>query len=191
MATAIKTAPNWDLLYEAAAGQGGYFTTQQAADAGYSVQLLKKHLAAGRLKRVRRGIYRVVHFPAGEHEDLIEFWLWSDHAGVFSHETALALHDLSDALPSRAHLTVPARWAVRRLRVPGSVALHFLDVTKRDRAWVGPVPVTSPVRTLADCIEANVQPDLIRQALTQAVDRGMIGRSEAATLRKRLNGRRA
>lgn len=191
MARAVKSEPVWDLLYETAAGQGGYFTTQQAAKAGYSVQLLKKHIAAGRLTRVRRGVYRVVHFPAGEHEDLVELWLWSEQAGVFSHETALALHDLSDALPSRAHLTIPAKWQDRRLRVPGSVALHFADVAKRDRAWIGPVPVTSTMRTIADCIEASVQPDLIRQALMQAVSRGMIGSSEAASLRKRLNGRRA
>ena len=30
--------------------------------------------------------------------------------GVFSHDTALALHELSDALPARAHLTLPASW---------------------------------------------------------------------------------
>jgi hypothetical protein len=33
-------------------------------------------------------VYRIVHFPAGEHEDLTTIWLWSDGAGVFSHETA-------------------------------------------------------------------------------------------------------
>ena len=27
-------------------------------------------------------------------------WLWSEQAGVFSHQTALALHDLSDILPA-------------------------------------------------------------------------------------------
>lgn len=59
--------------------------------------------------RVRRGVYRLVHFPAGDHEDLTAVWLWSQHEGVFSHETALALHDLSDVLPSRAHLTLPRR----------------------------------------------------------------------------------
>ena len=33
MATVAKSGPEWDVLYDTAAGQGGYFTTQQAADA--------------------------------------------------------------------------------------------------------------------------------------------------------------
>lgn len=51
--------------------QAGYFTTKQAADAGYSSQLLLKHLRAGRVARTLRGIYRLAHFPAGEHEELV------------------------------------------------------------------------------------------------------------------------
>ena len=60
--------PNWDRLYELASGQEGYFTTQDAASAGFSSQLLLKHISAGRVMRARRGVYRLVHFPAGEHE---------------------------------------------------------------------------------------------------------------------------
>ncbi len=87
--------------------------------------------------RVRRGIYRLVHFPASEHEDLVVLWLWAEQAGVFSHETALALHDLSDALPGKVHLTVPASWRRRRLRVPAGLVLHFADVGDVDRASFG------------------------------------------------------
>ena len=63
-----RAAPSWDALYEVASAQEGLFTTVQAADAGYSPQLLQKHLHAGRLHRVRRGVYRLVHFPPGDHE---------------------------------------------------------------------------------------------------------------------------
>jgi hypothetical protein len=34
-------------------------------------------------------------------------WLWSDKQGVFSHQTALALHGLSDTLSAKAHLSLP------------------------------------------------------------------------------------
>jgi hypothetical protein len=44
---------------------------------------------------VRRGIYRLVHFPAGQHEELVVAWLWSERVGIVSHQTALALHELS------------------------------------------------------------------------------------------------
>lgn len=102
-----KRSPDWDALFDVAQSQMGYFTTEQAAAAGYSPQLLHKYLANGRASRVRRGIYRLVHFPASEHEDLVTLWLWAEQVSVFSHEAALALHDLSDALPSRVHMTVP------------------------------------------------------------------------------------
>ena len=82
--------PSWDALYALAVGQVGHFTTAQAAEAGYSSPLLHKYLANGKVLRVRRGVYRLVHFPASEDEDLVVCWLWSDRQGVFSHETALA-----------------------------------------------------------------------------------------------------
>jgi len=87
--------------------QAGYVTTKQAAEAGYSTHLLRKHIHAGRATRHRRGIYRLVHFPAGEHEELVTAWPWSEQAGVISHQTALSLHGLCDCCGRRS--TSPSR----------------------------------------------------------------------------------
>lgn len=176
------SAPNWSALFATAQAQAGYFTTGQAAAAGYSPPLLHKYLASGKVARVRRGIYRLVHFPAGEHEDLVALWLWADQAGVFSHETALALHDLSDVLPSQVHMTIPKSWRHRRLRVPAGLVLHHADIAEVDRAGFSAVPITSPRRTLRDCIEANVSPELMRQAVLQARRRGLISEKDSAEL---------
>ncbi len=73
-------------------------TTKQAAEAGYSPQLLVHYVHIGRAVRVRRGIYRLVHFPAGEHEELVAAWLWSELAGVVSPQTALATHGVGDGM---------------------------------------------------------------------------------------------
>jgi predicted transcriptional regulator of viral defense system len=166
--------PDWDRLYETAGAQDGYFTTRQAADAGYSSQLLLKHIRAGRVARTRRRIYRLAHFPAGDHEELTVVWLWSDRVGVFSNQTALALHGLSDVLPGQIHLTLPAGWRHRRFRVPQGVALHHAEVSPEERVWFGPVPVTSPRRTLRDCAMDLVSPELLRQAVRQALRRGIV-----------------
>lgn len=178
--------PNWNRLYETASAQDGHFTTKQAANAGYSSQLLLKHIRAGRVVRLRRGIYRLVHFPAGENEDLTVVWLWSDQAGVFSHETALRLHNLSDVLPAQIHLALPAAWLDRRFRVPKGVLLTHADIPSADRAWFGPVPMTSPRRTLSDCAQAGVAPDLLRQAAQQALRRGLVVKSELADVARAL-----
>jgi predicted transcriptional regulator of viral defense system len=178
--------PDWDRLYATASAQDGYFTTEQARMAGYSRQLLQKHLQSGRVARIRRGVYRLVHFPAGDHEDLAIVWLWSEQAGVFSHQTALALHGLSDVLPSEIHLTLPLTWRHRRFRVPAGVVLHHQDVLEHERTWVGPVPVTSPSRTLEDCAREPIAPDLLRQAAQQALKRGIVARADLAEVERAL-----
>jgi predicted transcriptional regulator of viral defense system len=179
--------PDWDALFDVAQAQAGYFTTKQAALAGYSPQLLA-YYRDSRVERVRRGIYRLVHFPASDHEDLVVLWLWSEQEGVFSHDTALALHDLSDILPSRVHLTLPAGWRRRRLREPTGLVLHFSDIGDADRSSFDAVPVTRPRRTLEDCIETHVEPRLVEQAIRQARQRGLISASDETRLRGELTG---
>ena len=178
MEEAQEYPPDWNHLYEAAAAQDGLFTTRQAAEAGYSPQLLVHHVRGGKFVRIRRGVYRLVHFPAGEHEELVTAWLWSGQTGVVSHQCALALHGLSDALPVHIHLTLPRAWRRRRFRVPRDVVLHHVDVPPDDRSWVGPVPTTSPRRTLNDCAKSGLSPELLGQAARQALRRGLVARTE-------------
>jgi predicted transcriptional regulator of viral defense system len=180
------TRPDWDRLYETAAGQLGYFTTQQAADAGYSTHLLRKHIQRGRVTRAQRSIYRLVHFPFGDDEQLMLAWLWSEQLGVISHQTALSLHDLSDVLPARLHLTVPAAWSQRRLRVPPGIVLHHADVPRSDWGWFSAVPTTNPRRTLNDCARAALSPDLLRQAAMQALHRGLVTKADIADVEAAL-----
>lgn len=135
-------APDWDSLFEVAQSQAGYFTTRQAAGAGYSPQLLA-YLGNKKVVRIRRGVYRLIHFPASDHEDLVVLWLWSEQVGVFSHETALALHDLSDVLPAKVHLSLPVTWKRRRLRVPAGLVLHFADIGGADRTSYSAVRISA------------------------------------------------
>lgn len=173
-----SSAPDWPHLYEIAAAQEGHFTTAQAADAGYSSQLLNHHVKNGRMLRIRRGIYRLVHFPAGDHEGLTVLWLWSEHAGVFSHDTALFLYDLSDILPHQAFLTLPKSWRTRRLRVPKGVRLYYGDVPKKDRRWHGAVPITAPARSIIDCARSGLSPEFVLQASHEAIERGLVSREK-------------
>jgi len=167
------TVQKWGELYQAAAGQSGYFTAAQAHEVGYSDQLLGYYRREGRVQRVLRGVYRLVHFPPADHEDLVTLWLWSDREGIFSHETALALHQLSDAMPSRIYMTFPVRWKSRRVRYPRSLVPSFAAVSKADRSWIGPIPVTSPLRTIKDCRADHVELDLVDQAIAEALERGL------------------
>ncbi|MDX2055560.1 MAG: type IV toxin-antitoxin system AbiEi family antitoxin domain-containing protein [Polyangiaceae bacterium] len=177
------TVPSWDRLFELASAQAGYVTNKQAAEAGYSLRLLQFYVDKGRLERTQRGILRLVHYPASDHEELVPLWLWSGKEGIFSHETALMLHDLSDALPSKSHMTVPSSWSKRRLRVPKGLILKMRDLPKAGITWMGPVPVTTPLQTVIDASIDHVQPELVQQALRQGVKRDLFSKED---VKKRL-----
>lgn len=171
-----RPAPSWDRLFEVAESQEGCFTSAQAHEAGFSDQLLRVHLQGGKVERLRRGIYRLTRFPSvgREQEDLMVVWLWSTATGVFSHETALRLHGLSDVLPSRIHLTLPVAWEKRSLTPPDGVRLYFSDFTPLECVFIGAVPVTKPSRTINDVAAAHGDATVIEDAIRQALHRGFL-----------------
>lgn len=181
--TSSRSRPDLDHLFGIAVGQAGYFTAAQAKEAGYSLQLLQHHLTRGSLERAGRGIFRFVRFPASPEEGLVVPWLWSERRGVISHESALQLHDLADAMPARVHLTLPTTDARRRVRVPPGVALAYADVPPSEIVQRGPVPVTSALRTVRDCVEALVTPEWIRSAIDRGLRRGLFTRADLADVR--------
>lgn len=98
----------------------------------------------GRYERVRRGLYRLRHFPTSPHEYVVAAWLpLRDSGAVISHERALELHDLSDVVPDAAHITVPR--SERGLRRREGVRLHTAHrpPTKREVQSVAGLPSRS------------------------------------------------
>lgn len=183
-------APNHDALHTVAANQGGYFTTAQAHECGFSDQLIHSHLKTGNIERIQRGIYRHRAIPPGEHGDLVVYWLWSGGEGVFSHQTALSLLHLSDVLPAHAHMTLPALEVRNRRRIPPGLVLHFADVPSADRQWQGPVPITSPFRAILDCMASAEIDTIIIQAIDEAEERGLLTRRQIEYTRAKLVIRR-
>lgn len=172
-------------LYEIAEGQGGYFTSKQAAAAGFSQKNHGYHVRTGNWIRERRGIYRLAKFPPAERPDLIFWWLWSRNRddvpqGVYSHETALSLYDLSDINPATLHMTVPRSFQ-RRKTLSKTPVLHRGSVHKDDIETRFSVKVTRPLKTIADLLVVRtVQMDHMQQAVKQAFQLGLITRTELA-----------
>lgn len=181
--------PRWEALYEVAVGQAGFFTTKQATELGYSSQLLNHYLHTNRIERAARAIYRLVHFPHSDNQDLLIEWLWSEREGVFSHETALSLHNLSDAMPAQTHLTLPAEIPRRRRKPHEDLVLHYAGVPVTDRTWSHSVPITTPRRTLIDCAIAGVRSEFLLQAGNQALKRGLVARHDLVEVERALRAR--
>ena len=176
--TAAMRRSLWPALFRLAVTQDGLISSRQADELGCSQQQLGKYVASGKLERVQRALYRVAGLPPGEHDDLMAVWLWSRTEGVMSHETALFLHDLSNALPTKANITLPNNWKRRTIRIPKDVLVHYEDIPESDRGWIGALPVTTVRRTLLDCLHGTLSPELVEQAFLQAADRGFINRNE-------------
>ncbi len=174
-----------------AEGQQGLFTTKQAKAAGFAENTHPYHVQAGNWIREHRGIYRLASFPRGERPDLMLWSLWSRNRaevvqGVYSHQTALSLHDLSDVMPAKLHMTVPIGFR-RNSETPRVVVLHFADLPQSDIGVTHGVRVTRPVRTILDLLtDGEVPLATLRRALREGLRRGLIRRSEIAEVRKHL-----
>jgi predicted transcriptional regulator of viral defense system len=138
--------------------------------------------------REHRGIYRLSLFPTPDRPDLVLWSLWSRNRneeveGVYSHHTALSLYDLSDLNPAKLHMTVPTAFR-RNSEIPGMLVLHYSDLPAGDVQTAQGFKFTRPLRTILDLIEAGtVERSFIRQALRQAVDRGLITRQQIRNAR--------
>lgn len=181
-------------LYALAESQAGYFTAGQALGAGMDRSTLRHHArSGGRYERVRRGLYRLRHFPSSPHEHVVAAWLpLRDTPAAVSHDSALELYELADVIPDAVHITVPRTKRGQRPR-PG-VRFHTLERPPRppEIRSVHGLPVTSPERTIADSLEAGTQPEQIELAVHQALERGLTTprRLRAATAERPARVRR-
>ncbi|MCX5659622.1 MAG: hypothetical protein NTW19_07855 [Planctomycetota bacterium] len=173
-------------LYALAATQGGYFTAKQAATAGYDYPHLAYHLQARNFERASHGLYRLPTFPLAEHDDLIRLSLWSrdrqdEPQAAVSHVSALFLHQLSDVLPQRIHLTVPPSF---RKRPPQGCTLHKAHLAAGDIEAREGFSVTTPLRALIDVATGpGVADEQLERAIQDALRRGLV---RASVLKKAI-----
>jgi predicted transcriptional regulator of viral defense system len=165
-------------LFSLAVDQGGYFTAKQAQEAGYGYPHLDYHVSCGNFVRVGHGLYRLPDLPPSEHDDLIRLTLWSRNRqdrpqAVVSHESALVLHELSDLLPTKTHLTVPPGF---RKKVPAGCVLHRDMLPPSDIEERQGFRVTTPLRTLLDAARGAISQEQLEKAVADALGRGLVRR---------------
>jgi predicted transcriptional regulator of viral defense system len=134
-----------------------------------------------------RGIYRLADFPPAERPDLMLWYLLSQNRqevpeGTYSHDTALSLHELSDIMPSKLHMTVPKRFR-RNSRIPEVLLVHRADLAEGDVQEMYGMRVTRPLRTILDLLQTGrVDRTLVRQAIDEAMQRGLVSRKQIDSL---------
>lgn len=149
--------------------QSGYFTAAQALECGYSYQAQKHHADSGNWVRVDRGIYRLPHWPAETEDAYVRWALWGKGRAVLSHESALAVHGLSDVNPRHIHMTVGRDFHA----VDDAVILHVADLEASDVESRGAWALTTPTRTIIDVANSETPQEHVTGAVRDALEAGL------------------
>lgn len=167
-------------LVRLATSQCGFFTSKQAAAVGYTPPKRNYRVRAGNWVRERRGIFRFALHPLPSRNGQDE------PQGIYSHQTALSLHELTDVMPSRVHMTVPSDFR-RSAATPRALVLHAANIPASEVEIVDGVPVTKALRTILDVAATEAIPiqDLCA-AFVEAKRTGKITRSEVAEVESDL-----
>ncbi|MCX6063131.1 MAG: hypothetical protein NTV26_02905 [Caldiserica bacterium] len=186
-----KTQESERNIRSIASRQQGYFTARQALEAGYSYPSQYYQSETGNWIREGYGVYRIADYTAADRPDLVLWSLWSRDRkgkpqGVYSHETALSIHELSDVMPASLHMIVPLSFR-RSARIPGVLVIHRATLASADIQAMEGYSVTRPLRTIIDVVAAaTISADLLEQAIRQALQRGLVQRDDL-TSAARLN----
>lgn len=179
---------NKNKLFEIADRQQGFFTAKQALKCGYSRSNFHLNLDSNEWTQEGRGIYRLARYPVTDRPELVLWYLWSRNQkdipqGVWSHETALDIHELSDIMSSKMHMTVPLNFR-RRIEIPKILFLHHENLKESDVEIRQGYKVTTPIKTIIDVVNSGAIADnFIMQATGQALERGLILKDELNNLK--------
>ena len=106
---------------------------------------------------------------------------------VISHESALALYELSDLIPNEVHVIIPRTGSRRRMGLRlHTNKLQVDEVTNRQG-----LPVTTVARTIRDVITAGLSQELVEQAIAEALQKGQTTQEKLRKQGNRQGGRSA
>lgn len=168
-------------LFEIAADQNGYITTDDVLEFGGTRQVLIDMHRSGQLQRVGHGIYRFTSFPPSQSDEFMQATLWPRGLGVISHDSALDLWELCDVNPAKIHITVPKKARIRRQK-PQTYQIHERDLSDDEVTRFEGIPVVTPMRAIRDGIERHLDRRMINQAIDRAQRQGLISPQEAISL---------
>ena len=148
-------------------------TNKEAEELGYTRHNLSELTKSGQLERLRPGLYQL------KGKVIDDFVLISSNSNriIFSHQTALYLHDISDRTPNVFHISVPQGYNASHIKNRyKDLQVHYV---KKDLYEIGKTEIKSPQgnlipvydidRTICDIIIDREKID--KQIFTEAIKR--------------------
>lgn len=140
---------------------GGVVTTAQANEAGFSNERLRLLVKSGDLERAAFGVYILPE----EFADKMYIAQLRRPKIIYSHDTALFLHDLTDRDPLHYTVTVPTGYNTVKLREEGFQVftihkeLHVLGTEECATIFGHTVLAYDRERTICDCLRSRSRMD--------------------------------
>ena len=158
-----------DMIKTILQNNNGFITAAQVTSAGIQRRSLSELVEAKRLYRAARGIYALPE----AWEDEMYFLQYRFTKGVFSNETALYLHGLSDRTPQTYTLTFPHGYNAAGLKKHNAKAkfanpeIYSIGITEVKSPFGNPLRIYDVERTLCDIVKGNNSCDiqLVNQAM--------------------------
>jgi predicted transcriptional regulator of viral defense system len=145
---------------------------------------ISRYVAAGELRRLRRGLYCLPDYRQNEHGDLAIVGKQMPEA-VICLLSALRFHELTTQAPAEIWIAIDRKARAPSLTVPSLRVLRFGQVALRHGVELKliegvPVRITSVEKTIADCFKyrSKVGLDVALEALKDAMRRKLISQNE-------------
>jgi hypothetical protein len=177
--------------------QCGLFTLSQAKQLGFKKNNSTYYQKTGKWKKVTKGSSGIYEFCGLDldyieenHRQIWHAYLWAfDSSGkpgaIISHESALYIHDLSDLLPNKVHITPIQEGRFRRRSMPPTeIEIHKSEVTDADyEEMESGLLVMTPIAALRNLLKEDRQSwEHIEGGFRDAVEKGKITLGELSRL---------
>jgi predicted transcriptional regulator of viral defense system len=150
------------------------FTSKEAKMLGIPAAVLSYYVKAGKLKRIRRGVYQAIDYQNSEAfrwGDLIEV-VHSINDGVVCLISALAVYDLTEEIPRQHWIGIRHGTSARSSRQIKIVRFRDLDLGRIEIELEGAhIPIFDRERTIVDAFRLLSRETAIK-ALKFAVAKG-------------------
>ena len=160
-------ADNGQIINQMLAENNGFITSGQVTDAGIPRRCLSEMIDSGSIARVDRGVYALPEVW----EDELFILQHRFSKGVYSHETALYLHAMTDRTPHRYTMTFPHGYNAGnakkhnitvKLVLPKFYELGITDAVSPSDHRLKAYDIE---RTLCDVVKNNSDIQIVNQAM--------------------------
>ena len=152
-----------DLVIEIMKLNNGILKSSEAKKSGIDYKTLQRMSLSGEIEKLRQGLY----MDPNQIEDEYFSTQYICKKCIFSHETALYFHDLTDRTPLQMMLTIPSGYNTRLIKEKEKYKFFYIS---KELYPLGAITIKSPFgnsiqvynkeRSLCDCLKKKDQLDL-------------------------------